>query len=33
MVSQKDSIVREMKDLEKTLAMYKTAFPNNPAFN
>ena len=32
MLSNKDIILKEMKELEGTLAMYKEAFPDNPAF-
>lgn len=32
MLGSRDQITKEMKELEKTLAMYKEAFPDNPAF-
>ena len=32
MIGQKDSIVKEMKEVEEVLMMYKEAFPDNPAF-
>lgn len=32
MINSKDGIVAEMADCEKILAMYKKAFPENPAF-
>lgn len=33
LLEKKDFIVKDMKDLEKTIAMYKEAFPDNPAFS
>ena len=33
MLEKKDPIVKDMKDLEKTLQMYKDAFPDNPVFS
>ncbi len=32
MIHSRDPILKEMKELESTLAMYKEAFPDNPAF-
>jgi len=32
MINSMPSIVAEMKDLESIIAMYKEAFPDNPAF-
>jgi hypothetical protein len=32
MFKNKDAILKDMKDLQKTLAMYQEAFPDNPAF-
>lgn len=32
MLTQKETIKQEMKDLEKIITMYKQAFPDNPAF-
>lgn len=32
MLASRTEINAEMKDLEKTLAMYREAFPENPAF-
>lgn len=32
MLSKKEQIVKEMKDLSKTLGLYEKAFPDNPVF-
>jgi hypothetical protein len=32
MIASKDGLQAEMKDLESIIAMYKEAFPDNPAF-
>jgi hypothetical protein len=32
MLANKDPFLQEMKDLEKTIQMYKEAFPDNPVF-
>jgi len=32
MLDNKAQIQKDMKDVEKYLTMYKTAFPENPAF-
>ena len=33
MLEKKDTFTKDMKDLEKTLGMYKEAFPENPVFS
>jgi hypothetical protein len=33
MLGNKDPILKDMKDLEKTVQMYKDAFPDNPVFS
>jgi hypothetical protein len=32
MISSRDELVAEMKDLEGIISMYKDAFPDNPVF-
>lgn len=33
MLEKRETFIKDMKDLEKTIAMYKEAFPDNPAFS
>lgn len=33
MLEKRDPIAKDMKELEKTIQMYKEAFPDNPAFS